>query len=105
MTTRISRLGTVLLLAVLNVACARGALQPSEGFVSVPGGRVWYRIVGSGSRTPLLLVHGGPGAGSCYFTDLTKLADERPVILYDQLGSGRLCLKKLRSAYSGIFAQ
>jgi hypothetical protein len=41
------------------VVCGRQALQPTDGFVSVPGGRVWYRVVGSGSRTPLLLVQKG----------------------------------------------
>ncbi len=55
----------------------------TQGFVSVPGGRVWYRIVGSGDGIPLLTLHGGPGAGHDY---LEALASERPVVLYDQLG-------------------
>jgi proline iminopeptidase len=50
---------------------------------------VWYRIVGSGTRTPLLLLHGGPGAPSYYLKPLAALADERPVVFYDQLGAGR----------------
>jgi proline iminopeptidase len=63
---------------------------PREGFVNVPGGRAWYRILGSGSETPLLLVHGGPGMGSCYLSDLaSRLSKDRPVILYDQLESGQ----------------
>jgi proline iminopeptidase len=82
-------LQAALVLAMLMVACGRRPLHPTEGFISVPGGQVWYRVVGSGSRTPLLLVHGGPGVGSCYFSSLTGLSDERPVIVYDQLGSGR----------------
>jgi len=56
--------------------------------VDVPGGRVWYRIVGSGTETPLLLLHGGPGAPSYYLKPFAALADERPVIFYDQLGAG-----------------
>jgi proline iminopeptidase len=60
-----------------------------EGFVNVPGGRVWYRIIGGGSKTPLLLLHGGPGGRSCVFSVLSGLATDRPVIIYDQLGSGR----------------
>ncbi|MEE9442512.1 MAG: proline iminopeptidase-family hydrolase [candidate division Zixibacteria bacterium] len=63
-------------------------LVPSEGFVEVTGGKVWYRIVGSGSRTPLLVLHGGPGVPSVYLKPLEALADDRPVIFYDQLGSG-----------------
>jgi proline iminopeptidase len=57
--------------------------------VDVPGGRIWYRIVGSGTRTPLVLLRGGPGAPSYYLNPLAALADERPVIFYDQLGAGR----------------
>jgi proline iminopeptidase len=63
-------------------------LSPGEGFIDVPGGKVWYRIVGSGPKTPLLILHGGPGAPSYYLKPLAALADERPVIFYDQLGCG-----------------
>lgn len=62
---------------------------PAEGFAPVAGGLVWWRIVGSGGRTPLLLLHGGPGAGHDYLEPLSALADDRPVIFYDQLGCGR----------------
>jgi proline iminopeptidase len=62
--------------------------MPGEGYVDVPGGRIWYRVVGSGPGTPLLLLHGGPGAPSYYLKPLAALADERPVIFYDQLGAG-----------------
>jgi proline iminopeptidase len=34
-------------------------------------------------------VHGGPGAGSYALKPLEALADERPVVRYDQLGAGR----------------
>ena len=57
--------------------------------MQVPGGRVWYRIMGTGDRTPLLLLHGGPGGRSCAFAVLSDLAGDRRVIYYDQLGSGR----------------
>lgn len=60
-----------------------------EGYVRVEGGRVWYRIVGDGDRTPLLTLHGGPGAPHDYLEPLAALADERPVVFYDQLGCGR----------------
>ena len=63
-------------------------LAPGEGFVDVTGGKVWYRIVGSGERTPLLVLHGGPGVSSVYLKPLEALADDRPVIFYDQLGCG-----------------
>jgi proline iminopeptidase len=60
-----------------------------EGTVQVPGGNVWYKIVGDGPGTPLLLLHGGPGAGHDYLEPLGALGDERPVVFYDQLGCGK----------------
>jgi proline-specific peptidase len=63
---------------------------PEEGFVDVTGGRVWYRRAGDGERTPLLLLHGGPGAAAYYVEPLAeRLAAHRPTIVYDQLGCGR----------------
>lgn len=61
----------------------------NEGFLEVPGGRVWHRVAGSGDGVPLLLLHGGPGAGSRTMEVLASLGDERPVVFYDQLGAGR----------------
>jgi len=55
----------------------------------VPGGTIWWKKVGSGAKTPLLTLHGGPGAGHNYLLPLAALADDRPVIFYDQLGCGR----------------
>ncbi|GLC28399.1 proline iminopeptidase-family hydrolase [Roseisolibacter agri] len=68
---------------------ARGPLAPGEGMLEVPGGRIWYRVVGTGTGTPLLAIHGGPGGRSCVLRELGRLGDERPVIFYDQLGTGR----------------
>jgi proline-specific peptidase len=62
-----------------------------EGFIEVPGGRVWYRSVGGspGGGIPLLCLHGGPGFTHYYLEPLETLADRRQVIFYDQLGCGR----------------
>jgi proline iminopeptidase len=60
-----------------------------EGFLDRPVGRTWYRVTGEGGRTPLVCLHGGPGSTHNYFRPLERLADERPVVLYDQLGCGR----------------
>jgi proline-specific peptidase len=62
-------------------------MNRTEGFVSVEGGRVWYRSVGRGG-VPLLLLH-GPGAGHDYLEPLEALAADRQVVFYDQLGCGR----------------
>ena len=67
-------------------------LQPDrELFVAVPGGRVYVRINGDtgNGKPPIVMLHGGPGSAHWYFLNATALADERAVILYDQLDSGR----------------
>jgi proline iminopeptidase len=60
-----------------------------EGRLSVDGGEIWYRVVGDGPGAPLVTLHGGPGFPSDYLEPLTALADERPIVFYDQLGCGR----------------
>lgn len=83
----------VLLLAPLwipavAVGCAPHG-RPDEGFVTVEGGRIWYHRVGSGTATPVVVLHGGPGSCSYYVKPLLTLAADRPVIIYDQLGCGK----------------
>ena len=64
-------------------------MNAEEGYIEVPGGRVWYRSVGSrGDKAPLLCLHGGPGFTHYYLEPLEALADNRQVIFYDQLGCG-----------------
>ena len=61
-----------------------------EGMIAVPGGNVYYRVFGADKPgIPLLVVHGGPGAPHNYLLVLQALADERPVVFYDQLGCGK----------------
>jgi proline iminopeptidase/L-proline amide hydrolase len=67
-------------------------LRPDrEEWVQVPGGRIYVRINGNlaSGRPPLVMLHGGPGSSHWYFLNATMLADERAIILYDQLDSGR----------------
>jgi hypothetical protein len=60
-----------------------------EGFVEVEGGKIWHKIVGKGDGIPLLVMHGGPGGRSCgMIPGFSLLSNDRPVIFYDQLGSG-----------------
>ncbi len=81
---------TLLILGALFAAgCASPGLKTGEGYVDVPGGRGWYRIAGSGEAAPLLLLHGGPGGPCDELLPLEALANERPVIFYDQLGGGK----------------
>lgn len=60
-----------------------------EGYVAVPGGRIWYRVVGDGPGAPLVTLHGGPGLPHDYLEPLEALGGGRPVVFYDQLGCGR----------------
>ena len=70
-------------------ASSSASSQVQEGTVTVPGGKVWYRSAGADQPgIPLIVVHGGPGAPHDYLEPLEALADERPVIFYDQLGCG-----------------
>jgi len=62
--------------------------QPEE-MIAVPGGNVWFKRVGGGAGLPLLVVHGGPGLPHDYLRSLERLADEREVIFWDQLGCGK----------------
>jgi proline iminopeptidase len=65
------------------------AVDAREGRVEVTGGRIWYRVVGAREAVPLVTVHGGPGGTHDYLEPLEALADERPVVFYDQLGAGK----------------
>ena len=62
----------------------------SEGYVDYLGHKTWYRAAGdlASDAIPLLALHGGPGSTHHYFAPLERLADERPVVVYDQLGCG-----------------
>lgn len=67
--------------------------EPIEaGFFPVRGGAAWYRLNGrehfARGKTPLVVAHGGPGFSHHYVLPLVALADERPVIFWDQLDSG-----------------
>lgn len=65
------------------------ALKQRSGLVPVPGGTIFWHMVGDGPGTPLLVLHGGPGSAHQYLLSMTALGDERPIIFYDQLGCGQ----------------
>lgn len=62
------------------------------GYIDVDGGRVWYRSnapkVANKANTTIIAIHGGPGGHHRRLMPLTQLANERQVILYDQLECG-----------------
>ena len=53
------------------------------------GHRIYVEQCGNPEGVPVVVLHGGPGGTSCAAQLLFPLADERAVIRYDQLGSGR----------------
>jgi proline iminopeptidase len=60
-----------------------------EASLAVPGGNIWYKVSGTGTGLPVVLLHGGPGFSSYYLKPLEDLGDDRLVIRYDQLGGGK----------------
>jgi proline iminopeptidase len=80
---------TIISLLLFITGCAIKHTGATEGFVQVEGGRIWYKKEGLTNETPLLIIHGGPGSRSCDGIPVyTALGNERPIIFYDQLGSG-----------------
>ena len=63
----------------------------SQGRVPFRDGETWYRVTGELGQgaTPLVVLHGGPGATHDYVSSLAALATGRAVVHYDQLGCGR----------------
>lgn len=82
------------------VACGARVPQPGrgpaafdEGYLPGAGGtRLFYRTVGAGDPT-IVVIHGGPGGTlNSLFPDLKPLAARHRVIYYDQRGGGRSSL-------------
>jgi proline iminopeptidase len=67
---------------------APAVVAQQEGFVDAHGVLIYYLSLGSGS--PLMVVHGGPGADHTYFLPyLLPLARKHRLIFIDERGSGR----------------
>ncbi len=65
------------------------ALTIGESHLVVPGGNIWYKVTGTGKGVPVVLLHGGPGGSSFYLKPFEDLGNDRQVVRYDQLGSGK----------------
>jgi L-proline amide hydrolase len=62
-----------------------------DGYAQFRGYQTWFRITGDlrGPKTPVVILHGGPGAAHDYTDSFKLLANSgRAVIHYDQLGCG-----------------
>jgi proline iminopeptidase len=89
-----SRLITCLAALLLTITSLPGHahLDPQiAGYIAVPGGQIWYRLNGRehlADKPAIIVLHGGPGGTHRGNMPLVALADEYPVILYDQLDTG-----------------
>jgi proline iminopeptidase len=71
-----------------NANSPSGVYPVEEGFVDANGVMIYYEALGRG--TPLLIVHGGPGASHDYFLPyLLPLARTNRVVFIDERGSGK----------------
>jgi proline iminopeptidase len=69
-------------------APAAAVFPISEGYVDADGLFLYYKSIGRG--TPLVIVHGGPGASHDYFLPyLLPLARHRRLVFLDERGSGK----------------
>lgn len=67
-------------------------MKITEGYMPFKDYKTYYRVVGEQGqgKTPLILLHGGPGSTHNYFEVLDEMAvDGRQLIMYDQLGCGK----------------
>ena len=67
-------------------------MKIEELYIDFLNYKTYVRIVGKEyNKTPLIMLHGGPGSTHNSFELLDKLSDidERPIIMYDQLGCGK----------------
>lgn len=89
--TSAAALGTIAALPGWARGIAAISKPDREAMVPVAGGRVYVRVNGDlrGAKLPLIAMHGGPGGTHNALAALLPLADDRAVILYDQLDCGR----------------
>jgi proline iminopeptidase len=79
----------IVIIAVFLLEQPAAAPRVRHAYIHTPAGSLWTAAAGAGRGAPLLCVHGGPGAGTCALLALAPLGDERRVLFYDQLDSGR----------------
>jgi L-proline amide hydrolase len=70
-------------------------MSSTEGLLEWSQGQTWYRVVGAREErvgtSPVVILHGGPGAAHDYCEPIADLlaASGHTCVLYDQLGCGR----------------
>ena len=78
MTISLLKIIPILLVMICVDSCRQpDKLSTGEGFIPVDGGKVWYRVTGTGNKTPILVLHGGPGR-SKLLSETTGFFRQRP---------------------------
>ena len=79
----------------VGLLCAIGfavhaALPPSDGYLAVNGGNLYYIKYGNAANQPMIVLHGGPGLDSSYLLpQMSVLGKNNETVFYDQRGSGK----------------
>lgn len=68
---------------------ARAPLDAGETMQPVGPGNVWARVRGLGPGVPIVLVQGAPGTGSFALKAFDAIGEDRVVVRYDLLGTGK----------------
>jgi proline iminopeptidase len=91
----IARLSVVsLFLAFFGFSQSHVALAQKQGgsVFQAPGASIYYEVIAGGQGTPIIVVNGGPGFDHGYMSASPAwkgLAQKRPIVFYDQRGTGR----------------
>ncbi|MGZ4777649.1 MAG: alpha/beta fold hydrolase [Thermoanaerobaculia bacterium] len=82
----------LLILSLLTTPLAGADANEKGQVLKLDGASIYYEVRGGGSATPLVLVNGGPGFDHAYLhvsNVWDTLAQDRPVVFYDQRGNGK----------------
>ena len=90
-------LAMLFIVMIFCVSCRNRSFSGSDqnwpdgqetGLIPVDGGSVLYHYYGKDKPgIPIIFLHGGPGSDGTYFFKQIELAKDRPIVIYNQLGS------------------
>jgi proline-specific peptidase len=68
--------------------------------------QAWYTVVGdlTSSETPLIVIHGDPGACHEYSLPLMDLNTSTPLVFYDQIGNGQSTHLPEKNGYKAFWS-
>ncbi|MCC6242154.1 MAG: alpha/beta fold hydrolase [Gemmatimonadaceae bacterium] len=75
--------------SIAAAAKTRPPLDAGETMQPVGPGNVWARVRGLGPGVPMVLIQGAPGTGSFALKAFDAIGEDRVVVRYDLLGTGK----------------